>query len=221
MSQGSIDVSPQEKAMRTLANFGFAALLVAATPVAAAEVDWSKVDDAFGKKGAMQAGDVYRATFPRTDLQVKLDGVSLKPGFASGTHIEMKATGDRAMMMGDLVLTEAEINPVMKRLLDGGIQVTAVHNHLLRTSPALYYMHVGGDADPVAMAKTLHAALQLSKTPLTAATASPPAQLDLDTAAIESTLWASPTASTSSRPAAARRRSPETSFSRRAKFNPS
>jgi hypothetical protein len=176
--------------MRTFAKIALAALLTSATPVAAAEVDWSKVDAAFGKKGAMQAGDVYRATFPRTDLQVKLDGVSLKPGFASGTHIEMKATGDRAMMMGDLVLTESEINPVMKRLLDGGIQVTAIHNHLLRTSPALYYMHVGGDADPVAMAKTLHDALQLSKTPLSAAPASPPPQLDLDQAAIESTLGA-------------------------------
>jgi uncharacterized protein DUF1259 len=176
--------------MRTLAKIAFTALLTMATPVAAADIDWSKVDDAFGKKGAMQPGDVYRATFPRSDLKVTLDGMSLKPGFASGGHVEMKAMGDRAMMMGDLVLTETEVNPVMKRLLDGGVQVTGIHNHLLRTSPALYYLHIGGDGDPVTMAKTIRAALQLSKTPLTAASASPPPQLDLDEAGIERTLGA-------------------------------
>src|SRR5690242_17325621 len=101
-----------EDTMKLMAMLAVAGL-VATTPVAAADVDWSKVDAAFGKKGAMQPGDVYRATFPRTDLNVKLDGTELKPGFASGTHIEMKAMGDHAMMMGDLVLTENEINPVM------------------------------------------------------------------------------------------------------------
>ncbi|MGE5537926.1 MAG: DUF1259 domain-containing protein [Gemmatimonas sp.] len=175
------------KLMNTLAT---AAFVAAAMPAAAADVDWSKVDEAFGKKGAMQAGDVYRVTFPRSDLQVTLDGVALKPGFASGSHLEMKAMGDRAMLMGDLVLTESEVNPVMERLLDGGVEVTAIHNHLLRTSPELFYMHVGGAADPVAMAKTIHDALTASKTPLTSAPASPPPQLDLDTAAIDGVLGA-------------------------------
>jgi hypothetical protein len=119
-----------------------------------------------------------------------LDGTDLKPGFASGTHIEMKAIDGNAMMMGDLVLTEDEVNPVMKRLIEGGIEVTAVHNHLLRTSPALFYMHVGGDSDPVAMAQTIRSALQLSKTPLDAPAAAAPPPLDLDAAAIGRALGA-------------------------------
>jgi hypothetical protein len=156
----------------------------------AADVDWSKVDQAFGKKGAMQPGDVYRITFPRTDLQVTLDGVALKPGCASGSHLEFKAMGDNAMLMGDLVLTESEVNPVMKRLIDGGVDITAIHNHLLRTAPELFYMHVGGNADPIKMAETIHAALQLGKTPLTAPAASTPPALDLDARAIDSELGA-------------------------------
>jgi hypothetical protein len=156
----------------------------------AADVDWSKVDQAFGKKGAMQPGDVYRITFPRTDLQVTLDGVALKPGFASGSHLEFKAMGDNAMLMGDLVLTESEVNPVMKRLIDGGVDITAIHNHLLRTAPELFYMHIGGNADPIKMAETIHAALQLGKTPLTAPAASTPPALDLDARAIDSELGA-------------------------------
>lgn len=162
--------------------------MAAATPISAADVDWSKVDSAFGKKGAMQPGDVYRVTFPRTDLQVTLDGIALKPGFASGSHLEMKAMGDKAVLMGDLVLTDSEVNPVMKRLIDGGIEITAVHNHLLRTSPALLYMHVGGSGDPVRMAGNIRAALELSRTPLTAAPATSPPTLELDTGAIDNAL---------------------------------
>jgi biotin operon repressor len=162
--------------------------MATATPISAANVDWSKVDNAFGRKGAMQPGDVYRVTFPRTDLQVTLDGIALKPGFASGSHLEMKAMGDKAVLMGDLVLTDSEVNPVMKRLIDGGIEITAVHNHLLRTSPALLYMHVGGSGDPVGMAGSIRAALELSKTPLTAAPATPPPALELDTGAIDNAL---------------------------------
>src|SRR5258706_4346302 len=99
---------------------------LAVPPVMAADMDWSKVDEAFGKKGAPQPGDVYRVTFPRTDLQVTLDGVGLKPGFALGTHVEFLPMGNQAMLMGDLVLTESEINPVMQKLIAGGIEITAV-----------------------------------------------------------------------------------------------
>jgi hypothetical protein len=180
-----------EVTMKGLAGVVALAVGMAATaPILAADIDWSKVDQAFGKKGAMQPGGVYRVTFPRTDLQVTLDGVTLKPGFASGSHLEFKAMGDNAMLMGDLVLTESEVNPVMKRLIDGGVDITAIHNHLLRTSPELFYMHVGGNADPVKMAETIHAALQLSKTPLTAPPAAAPPKFDLDTGAIDSALGA-------------------------------
>ena len=95
------------------------------------------------------------------------------------------------MFMGDLVLTENEISPVMKRLIDDGVEITAIHNHLLRTTPAVFYMHVGGQGDPVKLAQTLHAGLALSQTPFAApAAAQPPATLDLDTAAIDNALGA-------------------------------
>jgi len=99
--------------------------------------------------------------------------------------------GNGAMFMGDLVLTENEISPVMKRLIDDGVDITAIHNHLLRTSPAVFYMHVGGHGDPVKLAQTLHAALALSHTPFAAPAAAPsPAAMDLDTGAIEAALGA-------------------------------
>jgi hypothetical protein len=93
------------------------------------------------------------------------------------------------MFMGDLVLTDTEISPVMQRLIEGGIEITAVHNHLLRTSVPVFYMHVGGHGDPVKLAESLHAGLALSRTPFTQASASPtPAPLEMDTAAIEKVL---------------------------------
>jgi hypothetical protein len=163
--------------------------LLLATSGSAAEIDWAKVDQAIGKKGAAQPGGAYKFGLPRSDLKVSVDGIALKPTLALGSWIAFLPTGDGAMFMGDLVLTENEISPVMKRLIDDGVQITAVHNHLLRTSPAVFYMHVGGHGDPVKLAETLHAALALSQTPLSApATAPPPASLTLDTAALDSAL---------------------------------
>jgi len=92
------------------------------------------------------------------------------------------------MVMGDLVLTDEEISPVMKRLIDDGFDITAIHNHLLRTSVPVFYMHISGYGDPVKLAQTVHAALALSKTPMSQPATPPPAPLDLDTAAIEKTL---------------------------------
>src|SRR5215469_9754766 len=102
--------------------------------------------------------------------------------------------GNEGMVMGDLVLTETEVNPVMTKLAAGGIEVTALHNHLLRNQPFTMYMHVLGQGDPVKLASALHAALTESKTPLAAApaapSAAPPPAIDLDTAAIDQTLGA-------------------------------
>ena len=98
----------------------------------AAERDWSDVGKALGKDGQMQPGGIYRVALPRTDLKVTLDGVALKPGFALGSWVAFAPEGDTAMVMGDLVMTQDEINPVMKKLEDSGIEVTALHNHLLR-----------------------------------------------------------------------------------------
>jgi Domain of Unknown Function (DUF1259) len=157
----------------------------------AAEIDWSKVDQALGKPGTSQPGGVHKYGLPRTDLKVTLDGVAIRPTFALGSWIGFLPMGNGAMFMGDLVLTENEISPVMKRLIDDGVEITAVHNHLLRTSPAVFYMHVGGQGDPVKLAQTLHAGLALSQTPFAVpASAQPPEPLDLDTAAIEAALGA-------------------------------
>ena len=112
---------------------------------------WQKVDDAFGRKPAV-AGDVHRYGFPRTDLTVTLDGVTIKPALALGGWVAFKPAHGGAMVMGDLVLLETEINPVMLKLIEGGLEITAVHNHLLRASPATFYMHVGGHGDPAKMA---------------------------------------------------------------------
>src|SRR5450631_4304634 len=151
----------------------------------AQEVDWQKVDDALGRKPAV-SGDVHRYGFPRTDLTVTLDGVTIKPALALGGWIAFKPAHGGAMAMGDLVLLETEINPVMLKLIEGGLEITAVHNHLLRSNPATFYMHVGGHGDPAKMAAVIHDALAASKTPLaTPAAATPPPAVELDTAQLD------------------------------------
>jgi hypothetical protein len=160
------------------------------TSAHAQEIDWQKVDEAIGRKPAV-SGDVHRYGFPRTDLIVTLDGVTIKPALALGGWIAFKPMRGEAMVMGDLVLLETEVNPVMLKLMEGGLEITAVHNHLLRASPATFYMHVGGHGDPAKMAAVIHDALAASKTPLTtpAATAPPPA-VDLDTARLDQLIGA-------------------------------
>src|SRR5947199_6986342 len=106
-------------------------------------IDWQKVDDAFGRKAAVSE-DVHRYGFPRTDLSVTLDGVPIKPAFALGGWVAFKPAHGGAMVMGDLVLTESEINPVMLKLIEGGLDITAVHNHLMSATPATLYMIVSG-----------------------------------------------------------------------------
>lgn len=153
---------------------------------AAADPNWADVGQALGKPGGEMPGGVYRISLPRTDLKVALDGVQVKPGLALGSWLAFKAMDGGAMVMGDLVLTEDEVNPVMKRLVEGGLEITALHNHLLRSEPATLYMHVGGHGDPVKLAQTLHAALALSKTPFEQAVAPAAApQIDFDTAAVD------------------------------------
>ena len=156
-----------------------------ATGANAQEIDWQKVDDAFGRKPAM-SGDVHRYGFPRTDLTVTLDGVTIKPALALGGWVAFKPAHGGTMIMGDLVLLETEINPVMLKLIEGGLEITAVHNHLLRANPATFYMHVGGHGDPVKMATVIRDALSASKTPLaTPAVASPPPTVEIDTAQLD------------------------------------
>jgi hypothetical protein len=160
------------------------------TSAHAQEIDWQKVDDALGRKPAV-SGDVRRYGFPRSDLAVTLAGVTIKPGLALGGWVAFKPMRGEAMVMGDLVLLESEINPVMLKMIEGGLDITAVHNHLLRASPATFYMHVGGHGDPAKMAAVIHDALAVSKTPLAmAAAAAPPPAIDLDTAQLDQIMGA-------------------------------
>jgi hypothetical protein len=171
-------------------SLAFAGLaLVSANTAGAEEIDWKQVDAALGKTGVV-SGEIHRYGFPRTDLDVTLDGVTIKPAFALGGWVAFVPAHGGVMIMGDLVLLETEINPVMKKLIDSGLSITAIHNHLLRASPATFYMHVGGQGDPVKIATALRAALAESKTPFNpppAAAASPPA-INLDTAKLDETI---------------------------------
>jgi hypothetical protein len=137
------------------------------------------------------SGDVHRYGFPRTDLAVTLDGVAIKPGLALGGWVAFKPMHGEVMVMGDLVLLETEIKPVMTKLIENGVEITAVHNHLLRASPATFYMHVGGHGDPEKLATAIHDALGASKTPMTApAPSSSPPAVDFDTAQIDKIIGA-------------------------------
>lgn len=162
-----------------------ACLLGSISSAQAQNIDWQKVDETLGRKPAV-SDDVHRYGFPRSDLSVTLDGVTIKPALALGGWVAFKPGHGGAMVMGDLVLLETEINPVMAKMIANGLEITAIHNHLLRASPATFYMHVAGHGDPVKLAAAIHDALAESKTPLTvAAPASPPPAVDLDTAKLD------------------------------------
>ena len=129
--------------------------------------EWKTVEDVFGFPGANLPGGVIRFNMPRNDLHVTVAGTEIKPGLALGAWAAFHRVGDNdAMVMGDLVLTEDEVAPVMKALLDGGVEVTAIHNHLIGESPKIIYIHLGGHGDPVKMARTIKQAVGLTRTPL-------------------------------------------------------
>ncbi|MFZ0668868.1 MAG: DUF1259 domain-containing protein [Pseudolabrys sp.] len=174
--------------MRAMIAFLTAGAVLLSAPVCAQEIDWQQIDATLGRKPAV-SGDVHRYGFPRTDLSVTLDGVAIKPTLALGGWVAFKPAHGGTMIMGDIVLLETEINPVMAKLVEGGLQITAVHNHLLRANPATFYMHVGGHGDPAKMAGVIRDALSLSKTPLVPSTAAaPPPAIDLNTAQLDQTI---------------------------------
>lgn len=141
-------------------------LTLPAAQSSAAEPDWKAVEQALGKSGQLQPGDVFRIGMPRTDLQVTVKGVPVKPGFALGSYAAFKQVGDTAMVMGDLVLLDQEVPAVMSGLFAGGLDVTAIHNHLNEISPHVMYMHYEGHGDAAKLAAALRQALSKSGTPL-------------------------------------------------------
>ena len=146
----------------------FGALVVLSAPelTRASEPDWKAVEQALGKPGQLQPGDVFQIGMPRTDLSVTVKGVPVKAGFALGSYAAFKQVGDQAMVMGDLVLLDQEVPAVMAGLFAGSLEVTAVHNHLNEISPHVMYMHYEGHGDAVQLARALRQALSASGTPL-------------------------------------------------------
>jgi hypothetical protein len=170
--------------------FGIALIVGTAAVAGAADPDWKAVEQALGKSGQLQAGDVFRVGMPRTDLAVTVKGVVVRAGFALGSYAAFKQVGDQAMVMGDLVLLDQEVPAVMSGLLNGGLEVTAVHNHLNEMSPHVMYMHYAGHGDALQLATALRRALSASGTPLGGAGAVPAAATGptLDTKQIEQVL---------------------------------
>lgn len=150
--------------------------LVAADP--AAPHDWKDVEQALGRSGTVLPGGVYKVSFPRSDLSVAADGVTIKPALALGSWIAFRESNGHAMAMGDLVLLESEINPVIDILQAGGIEQTALHNHLIGETPHVMYLHVSGHGQAAKLAATLHDALAVTRTPM--GPAAPPAASTLD-----------------------------------------
>jgi hypothetical protein len=164
--------------------------IASAQQKATAATNWAPVEEALGRKGAMNPGDVIKFSFPRSDLAVTVGGVTLKPALALGGWVAFKevAKGE-AMAMGDLVLTDDEVSAVMRALQAGGVEQSALHNHVLNETPHVMYMHILAHGDASKIARTIHDALGQSKTPL--GPASPPAApsaADLDTTGIATAL---------------------------------
>jgi len=149
-------------------------------------LEWKQVEEAMGRSGAVQADGAIKFAMPRKDLKVVVGGIAVKPGLALGSWAAFKKEQSQAMLMGDLVLSGDEVAPVMARLQDGGVEVTALHNHLLDESPRVMYMHIGGQGDAVKLATALHDALALTKTPGAAPASTAPAEkIGIDVGQIE------------------------------------
>ncbi len=152
--------------------------------------EWQAVEQAIGRSGQVQADGAYKLSFPRSDLKVTVDGVELKPALALGGWVAFSKPGSDSMVMGDLVLVEDEVTPVMSSLENNGVQVTALHNHVLHESPRVMYMHIGGHGDAVKLATAVKEALALTKVPAPKPPASPQQDIGIDTAGIEQALGA-------------------------------
>jgi len=155
---------------------------------APATADWKDVDAAMGRAGQDQPDGTHKYGLPRKDMNVTVNGVQIKAGLALGSWVAFKATSQgNAMAMGDLVLAEDEVAPVMAELQSGGIEITALHNHLIGETPRVMYMHINGMGNAANLAKAIHSAIAKTKTPDAGAAAAPP-DLDIDTKQIDQIL---------------------------------
>lgn len=156
----------------------------------AAKRPWADVEQAMGRSGQMQADEIIKFAMPRKDLKVTVHGVAIKPGLALGSWAAFMRHGNEAMVMGDLVLAEDEVAPVMTKLQESGVHQAALHNHLLGESPRVMYMHLASHGDPVQIARAIHDALALTKTPGpdTSASSQPQADLGFDQKQVQQAL---------------------------------
>lgn len=132
-----------------------------------AKYDLESIKKIFSQEGTASGG-VYKFTFPRYDLTVRVDNIIIEPDLALTTWAAFNQLENHSMMMGDLVLLESEVDAVMSSLFENGIEVTALHNHLLNETPKIMYMHIKGEGNPVKLAKGVRNALSLTATPFKA-----------------------------------------------------
>lgn len=149
------------------------------------------IEDALGRKGTPNPGAVIKFGFPRSDLQVVVNGVTIRPAFALGSWVAFQRISDHAMVMGDLVLLSPEVESVMASLQQNGIEQTALHNHLLGESPRVMYMHIRAIGNPARIARAIRTALEFTATPLGPPAAAIATTVDLDTVEIARALKAS------------------------------
>jgi len=155
---------------------------------ASASVDWKDVDSAMGRAGQDQPDGTHKYSLPRKDLNVTLNGVQIKAGLALGSWVAFKSVANgNSMVMGDIVLTEDEVAPVMEVLQTGGIKITALHNHLIGELPRVMYMHIHGMGNAASLGNAIHVAIATTKTPEAGAPAAAP-ELDIDTKQIDQIL---------------------------------
>ncbi len=154
--------------------FAFFFLLFSFYTVHAQVSGWAEIEKVFDRKGSVQ-GEVFKIAFPRADLKVKVGEVAIEPALALTSWIAFKPMEKHAMIMGDLVLLDREIAPVMAKLVTSGIEITALHNHIVNESPSVMYMHFGGHGNAKELAEKMKAVLALTGTPMTQPPASAPA----------------------------------------------
>src|SRR5947207_7599166 len=171
----------------SLALFALLPYLALAQSAEQSSSEWKPVESALGRSGKLQPDGAFKFAMPRKDLKVTVAGLTIKPGLALGSWAAFSGSGDNAMIMGDLVLTEDEVAPVMAKIQEAGLEVTAVHNHVLHESPRVMYMHIAGHGDAAKLAKGLHDALALTGTPAASAATTTP-KIELDTEKIDATL---------------------------------
>ena len=158
-------------------------ILFLSLPVFSQNLDTKKIDQALGRTGS-RFDAVYKVTFPRSDLTVRLDGITIEPALGLTTWIGFMPMGDEAMIMGDMVLLENEVYPVMKKMFSEGISVSALHNHFLGTNPHVMFMHFSGMGNAAKLAASMKKVLGMTKTPLGKVT--PPAAVKIDWSRVES-----------------------------------